>query len=56
METGGFCCIPANVPHGDLCIGEEPFVMLDIFYPEREDLIARLMGAYGSNEPYDQPL
>ena len=35
-------CIPANVPHGDTCIGDEPFVMLDIFYPVREDFIEKL--------------
>ncbi len=39
VEKGDFYCIPSNVPHGDTCIGEEPFVMLDIFYPVREDFI-----------------
>jgi quercetin dioxygenase-like cupin family protein len=42
VEKGDFYCIPANVPHGDTCIGDEPFVMLDIFYPVREDFIGKL--------------
>ncbi len=42
VEQGDFYCIPAGVPHADTCIGEEPFVMLDIFYPVREDFIARI--------------
>lgn len=42
VEKGDFYCIPSNVPHGDTCIGEEPFVMLDIFYPVREDFIENL--------------
>jgi quercetin dioxygenase-like cupin family protein len=47
VEKGDFYCIPANVPHSDLCIGDEPFVMLDIFYPLREDFVARLMDGCG---------
>jgi len=42
VEKGDFYCIPANVPHSDTCIGDEPFVMLDIFYPVREDFIKKL--------------
>ena len=42
VERGDFYCIPANVPHCDTCIGDEPFVMLDIFYPVREDFIEKL--------------
>lgn len=42
VQKGDFYCIPANVPHGDSCIGNEPFVMLDIFYPVRDDLIGKL--------------
>jgi quercetin dioxygenase-like cupin family protein len=42
VEQGDFYCIPASVPHGDTCLGEEPFVMLDIFYPIREDFLARM--------------
>ena len=42
VEKGDFYCIPADVPHSDTCLGTEPFVMLDIFYPVREDFIARL--------------
>lgn len=41
-SKGDFYCIPANVPHNDTCIGDEPFVMLDIFYPIREDFVAKL--------------
>ena len=41
-QKGDFYCIPANVPHGNTCIGDEPFVMLDIFYPVREDFIEEL--------------
>jgi quercetin dioxygenase-like cupin family protein len=42
VEQGDFYCIPANVPHGDTCLGYEPFVMLDVFYPVREDFIKNL--------------
>jgi quercetin dioxygenase-like cupin family protein len=41
-KKGDFYCIPANVPHSDRCIGDEPFVMLDVFYPLREDFIQKL--------------
>jgi len=41
VGPGDFYCIPADVPHSDTCLGDEPFVMLDIFYPVREDFIAR---------------
>ncbi len=44
VEQGDFYCIPADVPHGDTCIGDEPFVMLDIFYPAREDFIEKVRG------------
>ena len=37
VEKGDFYCIPSNVPHSDTTIGDEPFIMLDIFYPIRED-------------------
>jgi quercetin dioxygenase-like cupin family protein len=42
VRRGDFYCIPANVQHGDTCIGEKPFVMLDIFCPPREDFIQKL--------------
>jgi quercetin dioxygenase-like cupin family protein len=42
VKKGDFYCIPANVPHSDVCIGDEPFVMLDVFYPVREDFIKKL--------------
>ena len=42
VEKGDFYCIPANVPHSDMVMGDKPFVMLDIFYPVREDFIEKL--------------
>jgi len=29
------------VPHGDTTIGDEPFVMLDVFYTIREDFVEK---------------
>lgn len=45
VQRGDFYCIPADVPHSDTCIGDEPFVMLDVFYPVREDFIEKLKQA-----------
>ena len=42
VKKGDFYCIPSHVKHSDTCIGAEPFVMLDIFYPVREDFIEKL--------------
>ena len=42
VKQGDFYCIPANIPHGDTCLGDEAFVMLDIFYPIRDDFIKGL--------------
>ena len=42
VDKGDFYYIPPNVPHGDKTIGDEPFVMLDIFCPVREDFIEKL--------------
>jgi quercetin dioxygenase-like cupin family protein len=42
VKKGDFYCIPANVPHSDVCIGDKPFIMLDVFYPLREDFIQKL--------------
>lgn len=42
VRRGDFYSIPANVQHGDICIGEKPFVMLYIFCPLREDFIQKL--------------
>ena len=42
VEKGDFYCIPGDVPHSDTCIGDEPFVMLDIFYPVRQDFVQKL--------------
>lgn len=44
-QKGDFYCIPANVAHSDTCIGDEPFVMLDVFHPVREDFIATVREA-----------
>ncbi|NWF87650.1 cupin domain-containing protein [Candidatus Bathyarchaeota archaeon] len=41
VKKGDFYCIPANVPHSDTAIGDEPFIMLDVFYPVREDFIEK---------------
>lgn len=45
VQKGDCYCIPANVPHRDTCIGDAPFVMLDIFYPIRDDFIEKLKRA-----------
>lgn len=42
VQKGDFYRVPVNVPHSDACVGDEPFVMLDIFYPVREDFIEKL--------------
>jgi len=41
-KKGDFYRIPSNTPHGDTCIGDEPFIMLDIFYPLRKDFLKKL--------------
>jgi len=41
VMKGDFYCIPANVPHSETAIGDEPFIMLDIFCPIREDFIEK---------------
>jgi quercetin dioxygenase-like cupin family protein len=40
VGAGDFYCIHAGVPHSDTTLGDEPFVMLDVFYPMREDFAA----------------
>lgn len=42
MFEMAFYSIPAGVPHSDRCLGDEPFVMLDVFYPVRKDFIEKL--------------
>lgn len=42
VEKGDFYCIPSNTPHGDECLGDEPFVMFDIFFPIREDFMEKI--------------
>jgi quercetin dioxygenase-like cupin family protein/ribosomal protein S18 acetylase RimI-like enzyme len=51
VKRGDFYCIPANVPHGDTCFGDEPFVMFDIFHPVREDFIAKVRTAPDQEAP-----
>jgi quercetin dioxygenase-like cupin family protein len=36
VKQGDFYSIPADVPHTDTCIGDEPFVEM-VFYPAGED-------------------
>lgn len=54
VEKGDFYCIPPNVPHSDTCISDEPFVMLDIFFPVREDFIEKLKKDYGDEWVKDE--
>ena len=42
VEKGDFCIMPPNVEHEATCLGDESFVMLDIFYPAREDFIEKI--------------
>jgi quercetin dioxygenase-like cupin family protein len=42
VKKGDFYRIPSNVPHGDTTVGDEPFIMLDIFYPIREDFAEKV--------------
>lgn len=42
VRKGDLYCIPSNVPHSDTCIGDKPFVMLDVFCPVREDFLKRV--------------
>jgi quercetin dioxygenase-like cupin family protein len=42
VQQGDFYCIPAGVSHSDTCLGDEQFVMLDIFYPVRGGFIEKL--------------
>jgi len=42
VKKGDFYKIPGNTPHSDTCISNEPFIMLDIFYPLRKDFLRKL--------------
>ena len=42
VRQGDFYRIPGGVPHGDTALGDEPFVMLDVFSPGREEFIKML--------------
>lgn len=42
VKKGDLYCIPSNTPHSDTCIRNEPFIMLDIFYPIRKDFIKKV--------------
>ena len=41
VGPGDFYCVPGGVPHSDTTLGDEPFVMLDIFCPVRENFIVQ---------------
>jgi unsaturated pyranuronate lyase len=53
VEKGDVYHVPANVPHCTACIGDEPTVMLEVFYPVREDFLARIRagGRWGADRP-----
>ncbi len=42
VRQGDFFSIPSGTLHGDTCIGDEPFIMLDIFYPIRKDFLEKI--------------
>lgn len=42
VSKGDFYLIPSSTPHSDTCLGNEPFIMLDIFYPVRDDFLRKL--------------
>lgn len=42
VEKGDFCIMPPDVEHEAACAGDEPFIMLDIFYPVRKDFIEKI--------------
>ncbi|KKL69079.1 hypothetical protein LCGC14_2118530 [marine sediment metagenome] len=42
VKKGDLYCIPSDTPHSDTCLGNEPFIMLDIFYPIRNDFLRKL--------------
>jgi len=50
VRQGDFYRIPANVPHGDTALGDEPFVMLDIFYPIRPTFVEMVREAEGERK------
>ena len=51
VGPGDLYYIPPGVPHGDTCLGDEPFVMLDFFFPIREDLALKAAGLDGEEVP-----
>jgi len=53
VKRGDFYCIPPDVPHGDTCVGDEPFVMLDIFCPVRDDFINSVRRPEGRRDKGD---
>jgi quercetin dioxygenase-like cupin family protein len=42
VNKGDFYIIPSNTPHSDTCLSNEPFIMLDIFYPIRDDFLKKI--------------
>ncbi len=51
VQKGDFYCIPESVPHSDTCLSDEPFIMLDVFYPVREDFLVKLKADREETEP-----
>ncbi len=54
VGPGDLYYIPPGVPHGDTCLGDEPFVMLD-FFPIREDLVLRVTRGEEGKEEEEAP-
>jgi len=42
IGQGDFVAIPSGVAHSAVCLGEEPFAMVDIFSPVREDFLEKI--------------
>ncbi len=52
-KKGDFFQIPSNTPHGDTCIGDKPFIMLDIFCPLRKDFLKKLKTKFNKKKNED---
>ena len=42
VSQGDFLHIPPDIPHQETCLGTDPFVVLTIFCPVREDVLGKL--------------
>jgi len=45
ISPDDFYYIPADVPHSVLCLKSEPLVIVDVFYPVRNDLLQKVRAA-----------